>query len=101
MTWQSEWEIKTKMFEYCEGWKALYGEIDPLMRFSLEFILSFIILFIHFIYFADVYRSPSCLLHEKFFRINVLLKVFVHVSKQEMCFIKVMLQYVSQVKGIY
>ncbi len=20
--------IKTKIFEYCEGWKALYGDID-------------------------------------------------------------------------
>ncbi len=29
MIWQSKWEIKTKMFEYCEGWKALYGDIDP------------------------------------------------------------------------
>ncbi len=29
MIWQSEWEIKIKMFEYCEGWKALYGDIDP------------------------------------------------------------------------
>ncbi len=26
MTWR---EIKTKIFDYCEGWKALYGDIDP------------------------------------------------------------------------
>ncbi len=26
---QSEWEIKTKFFEYYKGWKALYGDIDP------------------------------------------------------------------------
>ncbi len=30
MIWQSEWEIKSKIFEYCEGWKALYGDIDSL-----------------------------------------------------------------------
>ncbi len=29
MIWQSEWEIKTKLFEYCEGWKARYGDIYP------------------------------------------------------------------------
>ncbi len=28
MIWQSEWEMKTKIFEYCEGWKALYGDVD-------------------------------------------------------------------------
>ncbi len=28
MIWQSEWEIKNKMIEYCEGWKALYGDTD-------------------------------------------------------------------------
>ncbi len=36
MIWQSEWEIKTKMFEYCEGLKALYGDTDPRINLSLS-----------------------------------------------------------------
>ncbi len=36
MIWQSEWEIKTKIFEYCEGWKALNGDIDPFTEGNLQ-----------------------------------------------------------------
>ncbi len=30
MIWhKAEWEIKSNICEYFEGWKALYGDIDP------------------------------------------------------------------------
>ncbi len=29
-----KWEIKTNIFEYCQGWKALYGDIDLCVIFA-------------------------------------------------------------------
>ncbi len=40
MIWQSEWEIKTKIFEYCEGWKALCGDIDSYLIAAVYYYLT-------------------------------------------------------------
>ncbi len=32
-------KLKPKFFEYCEGWKALYGDIDPFTQIVFFFPL--------------------------------------------------------------